>query len=225
MFNPAPSTPRPASHRVRCTAAVLLLVLGALQTGPAQAAVAKIIHWAPSPLVGPTGQPLPPAASYEVWLTRTGFPEALVAAVTDTMYTLNAEPEVTYVLRVRGVCASGLKSTFSEYSDPLKISLASAVVPERVAGCGPASPNPFNPRTSIAYLVPEDLPAAALLELQIFDVRGRRIRSFELDRRPGNHEVTWNGDDESGQSVPAGLYVARYVCGSYQGTVKVTLVS
>jgi len=225
MFHPATSRSGPASHRVRRTAAMIMLVIGALQTGPAQAAVAKTVRWASSPLKSATGQSLPPATSYEVWLTRTGHPEALVAAVTDTTYTLQAEPGTTYVLRVRGVSATGLKSAFSEYSDPFKILSASPVLPELAASCGPAMPNPFNPRTSIAYLVPENLPAAAPLDMQIFDVRGRRILDFELDRSPGAHEVTWNGTDESGRSVPAGLYVARYVCGSYRASVKLTLVS
>jgi hypothetical protein len=225
MFHPGQVFPGPTSHRVRRTAAIVMLLIGALQTGPAQAAVAKTVRWAASPLWTTLGQPLPPATSYEVWLTRTGYPEALVAAVTDTFYTLQAELGTTYILRVRGVSATGLKSAFSEYSDPFKILSASAVLPELMASCGPAMPNPFNPRTSIAYLVPENLPAAAPLDMQIFDVRGRRILDFELDRSPGTHQVTWNGNDESGRSVPAGLYVARYVCGSYRASVKLTLVS
>lgn len=212
-------------RRIRRTAAIAMLIAGAFQTDPAMAAVVRTVHWNASPLQGTQGEPLPPATSYEIWITETGRAEALAATVADTAYTLMAEPGVTYILRVRGVSALGLRSPFSAYSEPFQASVTSSTPSMLTAGFGPARPNPFNARTTIAYLVPSDLPATAPLDMQVFDLRGHRVRNFDLDRSPGSHEVNWNGQDDRGRSVPAGVYLARYVCGSFQASVKLTLVA
>jgi hypothetical protein len=202
----------------------LILAAAALQAAPAPAAIAKPVRWTASPLKDALEQPLPPAVSYEVWLTVEGLPEALAASVTDTSWTLQAQPGTTYRVRVRGVCALGIKSAFSDLSEPWQAPVAAAAASTSPAGLGPARPNPFNARTSIVYLVPGDLPAGAVLALDIYDVRGRHIRSLDLDRRSGTHEVAWNGEDAGGRAVPAGMYLVKFVCGSQQASLKLALL-
>ena len=68
------------------------------------------------------------------------------------------------------------------------------------------APNPFNPATEISLRLPE----GGEVELAIFDVSGRRVRSFELGTlTAGEHSLTWRGDDQNGRPVVSGVYYAR----------------
>jgi len=71
---------------------------------------------------------------------------------------------------------------------------------------GPAIPNPFNPSTSIHF----SLKADAVIELSIFDMRGREISRLAAGDWPaGNHDVRWLGRDDNGAPVASGAYFAR----------------
>jgi len=64
-------------------------------------------------------------------------------------------------------------------------------------------PNPFNPVTTIAFSLPE----AGTVQLGIFDLHGRLIKSLVRGSLPaGEHSVTWNGRDALGRSVASGTY-------------------
>jgi predicted outer membrane repeat protein len=64
-------------------------------------------------------------------------------------------------------------------------------------------PNPFNPRTEIAF----DLPRTSHVQLRVFDLRGRLVRVlFEGDLPGGHHVEIWNGVDGQGRSVASGTY-------------------
>jgi hypothetical protein len=76
-----------------------------------------------------------------------------------------------------------------------------------------AFPNPCNPSTTITLELPADVaPAAGSCWIELFDVRGRRVR-----RLPGGPLAqgrvggTWDGRDESGRPAASGryLYVIR----------------
>ena len=67
-------------------------------------------------------------------------------------------------------------------------------------------PNPFNQTTSIPY----SLAARGSVELAILDLLGRRVRT--LSRGPqklGSHSAVWDGRDDDGRAVGAGLYFYR----------------
>lgn len=220
--------PNSTSHAARwCPRGALVIVLvlaGTLLPTSALAALSRNVRWAASPLRDALGQPLPPAVGYEVWLSVQAGPEAMVATVPDTMWTLQAQPGTTYRVRVRGIGATGVRSAFSPWSDPWQAPGTSPVDVSSPARLGPARPNPFNARTAITYVVPEDLAPVATLSLDIYDLRGRHVRDLELNRSPGVHEAVWNAADESGRTVPAGIYLAKYTCGGHQSALKLALV-
>ena len=67
-------------------------------------------------------------------------------------------------------------------------------------------PNPFNPDTRITY----SLPRNSFVSIKVFNELGRRVRSLVSQNMPaGEHNVAWNGIDENGRSVSAGIYFAR----------------
>ncbi len=70
-----------------------------------------------------------------------------------------------------------------------------------------ASPNPFNPETSISYSVKGNGPVT----MRIFGIDGRLVRSLKVgeDTRPGSYEVRWNGTNEQGRPMPSGIYFVK----------------
>jgi len=70
-----------------------------------------------------------------------------------------------------------------------------------------AWPNPFNPATTLSYVVPE---GGARVELAIYDSSGRRIRRlFAGPAEEGRREILWHGLDDAGRRMSSGLYIAR----------------
>jgi len=84
-----------------------------------------------------------------------------------------------------------------------------------------AYPNPFNPRTTIAW----ELPSSGPLRVDIHDAAGRLVRNlWDEEVKSGPGSVTWNGRDESGRHAGAGVYFTRVIFGTESLTSKITLV-
>jgi hypothetical protein len=68
-------------------------------------------------------------------------------------------------------------------------------------------PNPFNPRTSIAF----SLSRRSEVSLEVYDLRGRRVRTLLGGEilEPGTHAQEWNGRDRDGNGVASGVYFYR----------------
>jgi len=76
-------------------------------------------------------------------------------------------------------------------------------------------PNPFNPRTTIAYAV----PAAGDVTIDIWDAQGRRVRRLvEAYTTPGEHRATWDGLDDNGRALASGAYFYAMVIDGQQVT-------
>lgn len=90
-----------------------------------------------------------------------------------------------------------------------------------VTGLAGASPNPFNPRTSIAFTLATDATA----RLAVHDVRGARVRTLVSGPLPaGRHEAVWDGRDDEGRALPSGAYIARLEAGGTTSTEKLVLL-
>jgi subtilisin family serine protease len=70
-----------------------------------------------------------------------------------------------------------------------------------------ASPNPFNPRTTVQLA----LPRASSVWLEIVDVQGRRVRTLVAGEvlQAGSHTRLWDGAGDDGRAMPSGVYLAR----------------
>jgi hypothetical protein len=67
-------------------------------------------------------------------------------------------------------------------------------------------PNPFNPSTSIVF----GLPNTGQVTIDIYNLQGAHVRSLATGTfAAGYQTVTWDGRDNSGQSVSAGTYLYR----------------
>ncbi|MDY0152876.1 MAG: right-handed parallel beta-helix repeat-containing protein, partial [Candidatus Cloacimonas sp.] len=67
-------------------------------------------------------------------------------------------------------------------------------------------PNPFNPTTTISYLLPYEMPC----DLSIYNIRGQKVKTLVTDMQPaGLHKVVWDGTDRNGRIVSSGIYLYR----------------
>ena len=65
------------------------------------------------------------------------------------------------------------------------------------------SPNPFNPTTTIRYMVSRPGP----VNLVIYDILGRRVRGLVEESVPaGTYSISWDGSDDQGQPAATGVY-------------------
>ncbi|MFT5783861.1 MAG: serine protease, partial [Candidatus Krumholzibacteriia bacterium] len=63
------------------------------------------------------------------------------------------------------------------------------------------------------------------VQMTIFDVRGRVVRNLAEGRwAAGNHVLKWNGTDDGGQQVAAGVYFVRLESGSWVSDRKLVMV-
>jgi hypothetical protein len=74
------------------------------------------------------------------------------------------------------------------------------------------APNPFDSGTLVRF----GLPVDGRVELAVFGVNGQLVRRLASGSLPaGEHAAAWDGRDESGRQVPAGVYLYKM---DYNGT-------
>lgn len=68
------------------------------------------------------------------------------------------------------------------------------------------APNPFAEATTVSF----ELTRRDRVEVDVVDVAGRRVRRLlAAVQDVGRHQVSWNGQDDRGQAVAAGVYFVR----------------
>ena len=93
-------------------------------------------------------------------------------------------------------------------------------IPERV-NLYQNFPNPFNPSTIIRYELPKD----SQVKLDIFDVKGRYIRSLsDNTEAAGTHNVQWDSRDSQGRKVPNGVYFYTITTNDFTQTNKMVFI-
>ena len=82
-------------------------------------------------------------------------------------------------------------------------------------------PNPFNPITNITYSIPQ----LEVVKLTIFNIRGQVIKTLvHKSHSPGNYNVIWNGTNNFGNPIPAGIYLYALETHSHRLVKKLVLL-
>lgn len=78
-------------------------------------------------------------------------------------------------------------------------------------------PNPFDQSTVINYSLPEPCN----ISLKIYDMNGHLIKVLHERKQPGgNYSVIWNGQDDSGNQISAGMYFVKLNSNDFNQTMK-----
>jgi hypothetical protein len=83
-------------------------------------------------------------------------------------------------------------------------------------------PNPSRGSSEIRFL----LPAACAVDVALFDLAGRKVRTLATGERstPGEHSVRWDGRDGSGAPVRDGVYLVKVRAGRDVGVRKLVVL-
>jgi len=82
-------------------------------------------------------------------------------------------------------------------------------------------PNPFNSVTTLRYDLPED----ALVNITIYDLMGRQIKTLINDQQTAGYKSTqWNATNNSGSPASAGIYLYMIQAGDFRQTKKMVLL-
>lgn len=95
-------------------------------------------------------------------------------------------------------------------------------------------PNPFKPRTTIHYRVPEEFLSeawasrsedAGYVAVKVYNLRGQLVRVLVEERLgPGLYTVDWDGTDREGNEVASGVYFYQMQIGDRVFTRRMTLL-
>jgi hypothetical protein len=108
---------------------------------------------------------------------------------------------------------SGSWSTWAGVFDPGGGTAVGADFPHHAVRAGGVWPNPTNGQSRFAF----DLPAASNVSMDIFDVRGRLVRTLDGGEfGEGRNHIVWDGRNALGTDLPAGVYLARFNVGGRQ---------
>jgi len=81
-------------------------------------------------------------------------------------------------------------------------------------------PNPFNLET----VIPFGLPKNSIVEFEIYNVLGKLVYSHSGRYAAGEHQISWDGRNNSGQIVASGIYYYRITAGEQAQTKKMLLL-
>ena len=85
-----------------------------------------------------------------------------------------------------------------------------------------STPNPMTTSTRIAMVLPAS--GAERATLGVFDASGRRLRAWSGGFSPGLNEIEWDGTDDRGHPLRAGVYFYRLDLNGARATGRIALV-
>ncbi|MEW6752418.1 MAG: LamG-like jellyroll fold domain-containing protein [Candidatus Latescibacterota bacterium] len=86
---------------------------------------------------------------------------------------------------------------------------------------GDGVPNPFNPSTRIGY----GLPREGKVDLCVYNLLGQKVATLVSGKRPaGYYYATWDGRNNAGAPLAAGVFFGAMVSGDFRAVGRVVLV-
>jgi hypothetical protein len=108
------------------------------------------------------------------------------------------------------------------HNQPVKVNASREVLaPElpKVTMLQMSMPNPFRETAMLAF----SLAQRGAVDLSIYSVDGRRVRTLVSgSQAPGYYRFVWDGRDDGGNAMSAGVFYARFVAGQARFTRKMT---
>jgi hypothetical protein len=169
------------------------------------------------------------ASHYYVKLTGSGTADVTLRRLQNLVHT----PGTVYNVTVNGSSAGQVTAdqyglvTIPQVADDASIDLTvvttdgkkarpvnTAVTSLRI------TPNPANSRADISFVSGYD----QAVELAVYDLNGRVVRSLENGTVSGNNNFVWDTRDGHGSPVPAGIYIIQLKLGNQNITRKLNVI-
>jgi len=115
------------------------------------------------------------------------------------------QPGTTYWWSVQAIDQAYRGSAFAPEGSFLFEPTSVGDSPHAVGATLLSNPNPFSGTTTLRLSAPLAAPA----HVAVFDAGGRRVRDLGSTESNRETSLTWDGRDDQGRAVPAGLYVVR----------------
>ncbi len=164
----------------------------------------------------------------EIFQQSTGisYPLCIAAAATKSIYQANEGLEVSIVIDQSGILRyRGGGVNVSEITSMIDNLIGASAIDNQKSPkkfvLHQNHPNPFNPSTVISF----EINSIQKVSLKVYDIQGRFIRSLlNNTMHVGKHEISWDGHNNQGESVSAGVYYYRLQTESFNQTNKMTLI-
>jgi hypothetical protein len=149
---------------------------------------------------------------------------AILGTDTGGIYGNGRLAQVTFQVKAAGLSRIAIRSLEARNelneSIPIGFTAAGPATVDRTA-LGAPMPNPFVASTAVRM----SLARSGLARVGVFDVSGRRVRTLVNGYQvAGERLVSWDGRDEAGGNVAAGLYVIRMEAGGAHLSRRVAVV-
>ena len=147
-----------------------------------------------------------------------------LSGFTPNIFNMIAEPDTSFYVDLDWMpghnhyyklAAVDNQDNISDYSEELEVILTSiwgdpGVTKPNITSITNSYPNPFNSQTAIVYFVADIGPIPAQINIDIYDIMGRKVRKLVDERKEvGQHTITWDGRNDGGSDCPSGVYFAR----------------
>lgn len=227
----------PGRRHAPCTLVALLLLLCFACIAPASALAANGSIWLRWTATGDDGT-IGRAARYDIRYSRftisgtdtIGWWNA--ATIVNTIGKVPAYPgwpdsvlvtNVTYGARYYAMMrVADEVPNWSRFSNLASFDVVTGVEVEPATPAPPArvqaAPNPFTASTAIRF----SIPTVGETDVQAYDVSGRLVRTLHRGAlRAGSHALDWDGLDDAGRALHAGIYFIQVRSGATTLRTKV----
>ncbi|MFN8178319.1 MAG: FlgD immunoglobulin-like domain containing protein [bacterium] len=171
------------------------------------------------PLMAPRGDGVQAVSAFSFGSAEGADGEGIVAYVDLRLKTCGES--ALRIKDARGVTKAGAECPRGQTQNG-EIVCATGI--EATAGTAPRglqiAPNPFASRTTVSFA----LAAQEHVLVAVFDIGGRRVRELaDNELATGVHALAWDGRDDAGRVVPAGIYFVRVTGPVTRHTEKVVV--
>jgi FlgD Ig-like domain len=114
---------------------------------------------------------------------------------------------------------NGTAKLNANYDQTISGSAVKAVISQ--FGLSQNYPNPFNPSTVINYQIAQN----SQVNLTVYDILGQKVKTLVNGlQQAGYYNITWDGSNDLGSKVAAGIYFYRLQSGNFFKTLKMNLL-
>ena len=156
-----------------------------------------------------------------IFSTNTNYAGAYALNLPVGMHTVTASAAGYLSQSVENVLINQDQHTILSFTLRKETANDDALLPVTATALNGNYPNPFNPETTISYSVLQP----GRVRLEVYNIKGQRVRNLmDSDHAAGHFRKVFDAKDDSGRSLPSGVYLLRMSAPGYQKTGKMILM-